>query len=270
MVDVILVGLGFVVSLFGLTQCYSGWKKFKQHRLVTGTPTTEIQNIDSEGQVELRGAIVRPTTGNGFASPFNQTGDTVIAGWRIEEYNEHGEDNFQTIASGVKSTPFHLNDGTGQIQVALKDRDDVVCEWKDISMVEEIGVDHAPPAHITQFETEHDISEQQSGMFTDIADHGNAHGDRHYFERLLSSGDVIYLLGQVRAAEDTTTVSHSDDAIITPVDDETFIISDLPEDRLTSRLSTDYRFSLGGGTVAVVLGVGLVVAGTIRSRLIPS
>jgi hypothetical protein len=233
--------------------------------LVTETPTTDIRNISSEEQIELAGEISGPVDSDGFTSPIGQTDDTVLAAWEAEEWDESGDHggDWRTLASGIDSTPFHLNDGTDQVRVAIENRaDDVVREWGEFPVVETVGVDDDSSAHIEEFESEHDVSEQ-SGSVTNVVDVGNAHGDRRYSERALGSGEEIYLLGHARAADGATTPLHPENAVVTPVDDGTFIISDLSEDVLTDQLSTSYRLWLAGGASAVILGIGLVIAETI-------
>ena len=263
MVDLVVVGVGLFASVVGLGACLTGWRKRKHHRLITETPTTDVRHIDSEGQVELAGEIDGTADGDGFVSPIGRADDTVLAAWEVEEWNESGDhSNWQTVGSGIDSTPFRLSDGTDQVRVAIEDRDDdVIREWEEFPVVENVGVDDEPPEHIETFEREHDLPEQ-SGSITNVVDVGKAHGDRRYSEQALGPGDGIYLLGYARAAEGATTPLHPDEAVVTPVDDGAFIVSDLTEDALTDRLSTSYRLWLAGGAIAVLLGIGVVVSET--------
>jgi hypothetical protein len=123
MPDIILVMGGFVAGLIGLAAVYYGWQKYKQHRLITETPTTKIRDIDSEGQVELIGEISSLADGGGFASPIGQTDDIVFAAWKAEEWNERGDwESWRTLATGMRAEPFYIDDGTDKVQVAIENQ----------------------------------------------------------------------------------------------------------------------------------------------------
>jgi hypothetical protein len=284
MVSIILVIGGFIAVAIGLTVAYRGQQKRKLHQLVTETPTTEVQNIDSEGRVELTGEISSPADGGDFASPIGQRDNTVFSGWKAEEWNERGDhSSWKTLSSGIHTEPFYLDDGTGQVQVTIDNQanggsrwiptnrsiasegvspNGVVCEFNDFPVVKEVGAESESPAHIGEFVRGERSLSAQSGSITNIVDIGNAHGDRRYSEGTLGLDEEIYLIGHAETTNGATTPLHPDDVVITPGDDGQFLISNLSEDALTDRLSTSYRFALAGGAVVIVIGIGLLVAGT--------
>ncbi|SIR46828.1 E3 Ubiquitin ligase [Haladaptatus litoreus] len=216
-----------------------------------------------------------------FSSRSAQNPDTLLAAWEVKEWSESGgTENWQTLASGIRSVPFVVNDGTGEIRVDIGDRvddgtdwlpneraianngtavDDLTCIFKDWP-VTEVGAESETPQYIREFITGESSVGEQSGSITNLVDVGNSHGDRRYYEQTLSPGDDIYLLGNVHAERGATTPLQADDAVIEPVDGERFVISDRDEDELTNELSGNYRRSLALSGGLVVLGIGLIIA----------
>jgi hypothetical protein len=283
MPSIILVIGGLVVGIIGLVAGYYGWQKRKQHQLITETPTTKVQDIDGEGQVELVGEISGPADDGGFASPIGQAADTVFAAWEAEEWNESGDrSSWRTLATGMRAEPFYIDDGTDQVRVAIEDQSSkkgflsrrwslategiaaggVVSEFEDFPVKAEVGAESDSPAHIEKFVRDEGTLSTQSGSITNLVDIGNAHGDRRYSEQSLGSGEEVYLIGNAQAANGATTPLHPEDVVITPTNDGTLILSNLTEDALIDRLSSSYRLALAVGVVAIVIAVGALVAGT--------
>lgn len=255
-------------GIIGVLLVVGGWKERKTNQLIAGTSTIDIRTIESEGLTAVNGTISGPVNGSEFVSPIGQTDDTVLAAWNVEEYIEP----WQQIASGVESIPFRLDDGTGQIQVTIEDGvtwrseqsydvTNVDVTWKsgEADIVEDIGVEADPPAHITTFVHDHDI-EEQSGAGISL-DGSTTYRSRRCSEWTIGPGDEIYLHGHVRAAEGATTVLHPTDAIITPADNEPFILSDISKDELDHRTDTNYRTTLALSAGLFVISAGLIVAG---------
>lgn len=244
----------------GILLVVKGWKKRKQHQLITGLPTTDIRTIDSEESTEFRGEISGPVDGDGFISPIGQADDTVFAAWEVKKWNEGGHNSgWEVLDVGLDAVPFYLDDGTDRVRVEIVDGSDIG-SWQFDPFIEEVDVDSDPPAHIRTFVQNEGLSEQ-SGSIANLVNVGNAQGDRHYSEWALGRGDEVYLLGHVHATEGATTPLHPEDVIVTQAADEPFIISDLSEEEVTHRIGTTYRLMVACGAVAIVLGVGLIVAG---------
>ena len=281
MVDLLLVGAGLVAGIVGLVFAYTGWLNRKQRRLVAETGTTEVRGIDEEGRVEVKGEVV--TDGGAFTSPIGRA-DAVLAAWEVEEWNERGDtSNWRTLASGVYSEPFRVDDGTGAVEVSLTDRvsgesesllsldstvandgvavDNVTCEFEEFPVVEEVGAESEPPEHIRSFVAGERGVSGQSGSITNLVDIGNAHGDRRYAERALAPGEEVYLLGHAEADAGATHPLHPEDVVLTAGDEEPFIVSDHAEDALVDQFGSGYRRSLAVGVALVVAGIAAVVAG---------
>lgn len=277
-----LIIAGLAGCVFGGLLAYTGWKRRRTHQLITDTETTDIQQISDEGRVEIEGQVVGPADGNsGFTSPISQTEQTVLTAWEVEEWDEGGKrSNWKTLASGVYSTPFVIDDGTDQIHVSIGDRvsedrdllptdrsvategtaaDGVTCEFESFPAVE-IDAESESPEHIRRFLKGESGLSEQSDSIRNLVNVGNAHGDRRYHEGILTAGDDIYVLGHIQADDGATTPLHPEEAVITPAEDEPFVVSDQHEEALTAQLG-GYRSRLAGGALVVVLGLGMIVAG---------
>lgn len=277
-----LIVAGLAGCLFGGIAAYSGWKRRKMHQLITGTETTKIQQISDEGRVKIEGQIVGSgDEDDAFTSPISQTEQAVFTAWEVEEWNEGGNrSSWDTLASGVYSTPFVIDDGTDQIRVSIEDRvyegndwlsiddsvategttvDGVTCDFDSFPALE-VDAESESPEHIRRFfEGESGLSEQ-SGSIRNLVNVGNAHGDRRYHEGILTAGDDVSILGHVRAEDDATTPLQPEEAVITPAKDEPFVVSDHQEDALTDQLG-GYRSRLVGGALVIVLSIVVIGAG---------
>ncbi|MFC4359992.1 GIDE domain-containing protein [Halobium salinum] len=290
--ELVLGGLGG--CLFGLLLLWDGLSRRRQHRLVTRTETTEIRQLTETGRVEIEGEVVGPADGSEtFTSPVGERPGTVLAGWAVEEWSERGKrQRWTTLASGVYSRPFVVDDGTGRVRVALDDRvvggesvlstlrsvasdgtasgrgvavdggvtvDGVVCEFEFLPTVE-VGAGSTPPDHIRRFVAGERRLSEGTDSLTNLVDLGHAHGDRRYHEGTLAVGDDVYVLGHATADAKATTPLRAEDVVVTAVDDEPFVVSDRPEAALADRLE-DYEGRLFVGAVVLLLGLGSVATG---------
>lgn len=265
-VALFLLFMGGCFTVVGLAAAGFGWQQRKHKTLVTDTPTTEIRTLDSEGPVELQGTISEPTDGSGFVSPISQTTDAVFTTWKVEQWSADSDRDGSTwanIARGIDSVPFYLDDGTGQVRVEIGERSsDVTQEFDEVPIVEKVDVDSQPPMHIRTFEDENGLPERSGSSGTLLPSSGRKYGDRRYSEHTLTTGEDIYLLGHVRAAEGATMPLHPEDTVVAPTENETFLLSDLPEDELMQQLTSSYRTWFGFGAVFLLIGIGFLVAMT--------
>lgn len=282
---------GAVFVVFGAGLLLYGWRRRSYHRLITETPTTDIIQIDEPGLVELVGEVVSPDEAEGdvstFEAPLSETPETVVAGWRVEEWSETGDrSRWKTLASGVDTVPFAIDDGTGHVVVDVgshaerggllgRIRDagelqdsvevgDTTIDFRSLPTVREVGAQEDTPEEIRAFVENKPSLTRQTDSITNVVDIGNAHGDRRYREATISVGDEVYLLGPVRARDDdrATARLRPEEAVIKPApDDETpFILSERSEDELVAATQSS-KYALGFGAVLVLIGLGLVVLG---------
>lgn len=265
---------GLITGIIGVVLAVAGWKKRKLYHVLTGTPTTDIQNVNNEGIVKFTETIGGPVDGKGFVSPINNKDKSVFAMWYIYEWKRQSSGStgkyytWLPVDSGMYSVPFHLDDGTHQIQVAIGNNPgDVVWRFGDAHVLEIVGVESDSAVDMTTFVHDHDL-EEQSGLSNTMGDVGKAApysdgtdpGDRCYAEWAFGPGDEIFLLGHAHAAEGATPPLHSGNLIVEPTN-EPFILTETSGDELTDVLSTSYPQEFATSAVAFVLSAILFVAG---------
>lgn len=278
---------GTVALVFAGVAGWFGWKQHRKQRLVSATPTTEIGSITDEGTVEITGEV---NSEDPFDSPIKGT-EAVVSAWEIEDWDETGQSGmWQTKASGLYSTPFTIDDGTGQVQVAIGDHladesgtgisdmqlgpldfdqfltdgvtiDNVASSLERFAAVTTVPPDADPPERIAEFlEGETTIAEQ-SGSITNVLDVGHAHGERRFYEGTIAPGDEVYLLGEATATDGATHPLGPDDVEIRPPDDGLLLVSDQSEQEILADLGK-YKLAYGVAAGFALLGVGLLAVGT--------
>lgn len=262
-----------------------GWKQHRRRGLVTETPTTEIRNLQDGGPVELVGEVTAEGT---FSSPIRGE-EAVLSAWEVEEWDERGKSGmWATLASGVYSRPFSIDDGTGEVRVEVGDHvegedgshfdvqgpgididrklstgvsvGDVHAAFDRLPVDVTVSPDRDPPDRITRFvEGESGVS-AQTGSITNIVDSGNMHGERRYYEQTIEPGQEIYLLGEA-TTPDATYPLGPDDVVVEPPDgDAVMLVSDQSEASLVEDLGR-YKLAYAGAAVIGVVGLGVFLFG---------
>ena len=286
-----LLIVGVVLLLVAGFAAVHGRRQHRRSALVAGTETTAIRDIKEEGIVELKGTI---RADDPFDSPI-QGEQSTLSAWEVEEWDERGDSEmWETRAAGVYTTPFELDDGTGRVRVDIGDYvsdpssgtgideiqvgaididrflsngvtvDNVLAALESFSVETSVPPDAEPPERIEEFVQAEAGVATQTDSITNILDFGNKHGERRYYEGTLGPSDDIYLLGQVRAAQDATYPLKPEDVVVTVPDSGQLIISDKSEDELVDSFS-QYKYAYGGaiaaagaGLVAIAIGAGLL------------
>ena len=89
-----LFGLGFGTILF-----FSGFKRYKEKKLIENTPTSKIRSI-AMGRVEIAGKVLADKN-HLIKSPFSNN-DCVYCKWTVEEYKRSGKNSsWVTVKTGV-------------------------------------------------------------------------------------------------------------------------------------------------------------------------
>lgn len=99
-----------VLIVGGVWLLYDGYSRWQQLRLVEDTTTEPVRAV-AAGQTEVYGTC-EPLE-NPVDRPFSD-GECVLAYWEVEELRD---DEWKTIASGMRHVPFVIDDGTGSIRV---------------------------------------------------------------------------------------------------------------------------------------------------------
>jgi hypothetical protein len=273
-----------------------GLKRRGPYELITETPTSKILSLREPGLVELKGAVKRLDrtdlggTGRGdaeatFRSPLGGREDAVLAAWKVEEWNERGDhSSWQTIASGVWSVPFVLDDGTGELVVDVGDHADsagllsgswnpkasdgvsfggVMCEFSRFPAVRKLGAEEPTPDDVARFVASSRAIDPQTGSITNVVDIGNKHGDRRYYEASIVAGQDVYVLGHAYPRfRDAAAPLRPEQLVVTEPrrDDEGMLIVSDERERDLVRQTRYHRYGLALGGLGVVVGAALILA----------
>ncbi|MDS0284514.1 hypothetical protein [Haloarcula onubensis] len=283
-----LLVAGIVLLIIAGFAAVYGRRQHRKSALIETTETTDIRDIKEEGVVELKGTI---RADEPFDSPIKGKESTLSA-WEVEEWDERGDSEmWETRATGVYTTPFELDDGTGRVRVNIGDYvsdpssgtgvdeiqlgpidvdrflangvtvDNVLASLEGFSVETSVPPDAEPPERIETFIQAEAGVATQTDSITNILDFGNKHGERRYYEGTLSPSDDIYLLGEVRAAQDATYPLKPENVIVTVPDSGQLIISDKSEKELVDSFS-QYKYAYVVTILAAVTGLVAVVIGS--------
>jgi len=254
------------VTYGGYAVIRRGFELRRQRQLIRDTPTEEVESV-SMGPSELAGTA-RPHDGT-LTAPFSEV-PCLLARWRVEEYRDDGDDDggsWRTIASGLESVPFVLDDGTGRLLV--EPHDDVEFAVSEEPRLD-VDVDETPPDRVAAFLAEQDVPvEPQDWELLEGVDFGTEEGDRRYYQELLQPGEHVYVFGTVQpdeAAPDGVAVRKvTDGSRAEPL----FLLGDKPAAEIAAdRKWALWRLPAGGALVTVgVLGLGYMVYWTLSGAL---
>lgn len=253
-----VLGAGYAVLAFaaGLWLVYVGFKRRKQRALMNDTPTEQVESL-SMGPSELTGVAVTEDHAAETA-PFTDD-KCVVAEWEIEEYDDsNGDDDpggWQTVETGLRTTPFYVDDGTGTALVRPHEDATYELAEEDWTTVE-VDSSNDGPAPVRQFVERNGIGYPTGGSGRD--------GDRRYKQNLIEPAEDVYVFGTVQPHDGATGTSNADNLVIEKVGEDDsrmepmFMIADEPEQELVS----DRRWALWRLPVGVfftVLSVGLLL-----------
>jgi len=282
-----LTVVGLVLLIIAGFAAVYGRRQHRRHALIEGIETTDVRDIRKEGLVELKGTVRTDTS---FDSPIKSE-ESVLSAWEVEEWDERGDSEmWETRATGVYTSPFALDDGTGSVRVDIGDHvsdeaagtgiseiqvgavdidrflsngvtvNNVLAALDSFSVETSVPPDQEPPERIAEFVRGEATVSAQTDSITNVLDIGTKHGERRYYEGTLTPDDDIYLLGHARATETATHPLKPKDVVVTPSDDEPLIISDKSEAELADTFG-QYKFAYAGAAIAAVVGVVAIAVG---------
>jgi len=253
-----LLAFSFLALVGGVAAMVHGFRMRKQRNLIQETPTEDVGSL-SAGLSEVEGTTRPRPDQKPIAAPFSSD-DCLVAEWKIEEYERDDDGgHWETVARGVESVPFFLDDGTGKLLVDPHE-DSVL----DIDETEEtrIRVDssESSPDPIQDF-LEREPSVGASGeSLLDILSFGSV-GDRRYYHHLLEPGEETYAFGYVEPREGVSSPDNPENLVLrkTPEEDADlepmFMISDKSQERLLEERKHAILWVPGGALVST-LGLG--------------
>lgn len=254
----VLISLALVVG--GAFGVYRGWYQRAEREAIRSIPTTDVLSI-TPGPVEVVGTA-RPTDDGPLRAPFSDD-DFLIAEWEIREYDEAGKhSSWDTVGSGVVSTPFFVDDGTDAALVRPAGVRLDVEETAEQTI--EVPATENPPEPVQAFLELDTTPGQADEPLLPGLDWGQMEGDRRYSQHLVRPTETVYVHGtatRVGAKEfggyDFEIRRSADDG---HADADVFLVSDRSqEDLLASRRFA--RLYIVGGAIAILAGmVGLAVS----------
>ncbi|MEF8783377.1 MAG: GIDE domain-containing protein [Haloarculaceae archaeon] len=255
---------------FGLYLVYDGFNKWQTKRLIQDTPTETIRSM-AVGRTELDG--VAKSVDDTVEAPFTDE-ECLHIDWEIEEWRKDTNDDdyhWETIARGVRSVPFYLDDGTGKVPVRATEGDPTyeisdANRWRTT-----VGRGRSPPTEVREFIQRHDSRYDDTSFFEEPVDAltdlvqseeiGSANRKRRYSQTILPDGSSVYLLGS--AIPRDSAEGGQDESLLEITRTESLdklLVSDRSEDELESYYSKRGPLEVVGGLAlsAICLGVLLL------------
>jgi hypothetical protein len=249
-----------IFSAIGLFFIYLSWRFRRYFSDFSSEDVDRIRSITEEGLVEVEGEIIDAKT---HTSPITQTA-SVVSGWHIKEWDEHGEDlseRWSFVAKGIVTTDFVISDGSDEITVQLpnvvtaKPMDKSFIDGSKMIEIDNLlfvfsepwtyELQHPPneePDHIKKFVNSIGGLRMSSGSVMNKIDIGNKHGERQYFESLIEDGNEVYVRGEVVCDGDYGF--NRDDAVIQQSTSGKTIISPQTKKDVKKELAVQSRISL--------------------------
>lgn len=270
----ILIGGTIIAGILSAVCLYIGWKKRKLYQQLSEVDVTDIRQISDAETVELEGEIV--DVDDPVEASLTDEKAAVVA-WKVEEWDERGDhERWSEQARGIESSPFVLDDGTGQVRVDVGDLvetsgkwtstggvtasdgvrlDDVLAEFDSFSVEEEVGIKEETPEHVRRFEDRVDLR-PASDSITNLVDVGNKHGDRRYYQQVIRPGEEAYVFGHAVENDDATHPLSPEDVTVEPVKDgDVFVVSNQDEESIEAEFKSSASLLLKAGTVGIALTV---------------
>jgi len=246
----------------GVVGMVHGFRRRRQRNLIEETPTQDVESL-SVGVAEQNGRA-RPHPEHGtIPSPFSGA-DCLLAQWEITEYESDDDGgHWDTVARGVESVPFHLDDGTGRLLV--DPREDVVFdldETREPRVDVEAGED--PPGPVRAFLRREPSVGNAGEPLLNVLDLGNAEGDRRYYQHLITPDESVYAFGYVEPREGVSSPDNPENLVLrkTPEEDADlepmFMLADKSEQRLVEERKHAVLWIPGGALVSTAGLAGLV------------
>lgn len=238
------------VLLFGVFAIYVGTKRVGHHVGMFNNSVVATGSIDEPGMVAIDAQIAGPVI-DALRSPIKQNRG-VLSKWQIKEFVGHelgSGHHWWDWGEGYKAVPFFVDDGSGPVRVEVSGDEELNGLELDLAgfpgdPVLEVAVSETPPDHVREFTDEHELRERQSEAGVPTSE--DKQGDRRYFEKTLTSGDEVHVIGHAEPVDNDDP--HAPVAKIGPADDGTFYLTDRRrEDAVKNQLkrATAYYF-IGG------------------------
>jgi hypothetical protein len=295
-VHVLLMLSGIAVMGVGFLLGRVGDRHRERHTRLATTMPASTGRTTTRGPVELRGTIVpapdaptrtvEPDPDGTFTAPVGGHDDAVLTAWRaVEGRAGTGIAGSRRVATGFRSVPFYVDDGSGPVLV-----DPGSLATRDFEYDSELG---GPTSTVRTNRVVLDIGPFRDEVYVPSREAatpalrewilesphlrgGDGFGDRRYEETNLRVGDEVYVVGYAR--RDTGRAGGSselldggederfpvEDAVVThPVDGSRMLLSTRPKELLLDESADGERIYRVGSAI-ILLGFALAIAATLQ------
>ena len=238
--------------IFGIILFFSGFKRFKEKKLIENTPTSKIRSL-AMGLVEVYGKVI-PRPKEVILAPFS--GDKcVYCRYLVEEFRQSGKHSrWVKVQDGVLGGLFYLEDDTGRVLVDAKGAE--VC---------------VPQSFIfnpktTLLKPTHEVPERIK-KYLDSSNMKLKLGTQRFKEFSIFPDEKLYIMGTADDnpfVEEATAQKNEADIMIQK-GKSFYYISDKPEKEVLK----DYNWKVIGalfGGAALILGCLFVIFSYIQMR----
>lgn len=240
---------GVLLLLASGISFYVGWNQRRTAALVDETPRSDVAAVQSPGVVRVRGRVTPAVETDTFESPISAEAGCVLSAWEIEEqYDTPKNRAWEPSAWGIRSVPFSIEDGTGELLVEIDDRtvgnetgdvftpekllatdgvsvEGMRCEFESFDVHVETDYGESPPERITDFLTATEGVSVEP-MATDLVVDASK---RRYREQTLQAGDEVSVLGVARPRRDAGGwTGHPRDLVVSQSDEVALRLSTRP------------------------------------------
>lgn len=248
----------FIFFFVGLYLVYDGFGKWKTKRVIEDTPTEQVRSV-AAGRTELEGSA--HSADGTLPAPFTDQ-ECLYVEWKVEEYDEDdesGSPNWRVVASGSKSVPFYLDDGTGRILVAADSGDPDFDISPDHMTREVVGYGRSAPPQIEKFIEAHDSQYEESSLVDNplgaVSDRakkiGRSMDQRRFTQYILPVGTDVYVIGSAVERTGTEMDGRQENRLEVTRGEgfDEFLISDRKEEELESHYEKQGPIKMVGGIV---------------------
>lgn len=226
-------GMGLVIwsglmLLGGAMAFRTGFQRYRERQLIRGTPTSKVRSL-AVGDVEVKGTahpVDEPLT-----SPLTEQ-EVCIWEIEIEEKKSSAEEGskWNTVLETGDHVAFHLDDGTGRVQVDPQEADLAIEDETELAL----DSGEEPPEQLATWAEEQDWLAK---LGVEDAEDGDAGGvgekmqrkmvdrakeqlteprdrDRRLTERILHVGEETYVFGGARPREDQASPNNPENLVI--------------------------------------------------------
>jgi hypothetical protein len=222
------------------------------------------------GRTELAGVANGDNT---IEAPFTDQ-RCLHTDWEIEEYRRDPDDDdydWVTVASGSRSVPFYLDDGTGRVLVQA-DSGEATFDLSDERRTQfTTGSSESPPPEVREFIEQYDGDDADVNFLDNPIDTltdlfggnniGYSNRRRRYTQTVLPDGTEVYVLGSAVPRSNPDGMEHQEDLLVMTREEglDMLLISDMNEAELEAHYERWAPLEIIGGIALSAVCLALLL-----------